>query len=213
MARNYVPQISEYPYHITARCPNRDAFRTEMHVTWKIFEHYLNYMNFKYELRIHSFVLMPNHFHLIAKTSSTPIGSIMRELLCGTSKEMNLLTSRINQNWGSRHYKSLLESQNYFFNTYKYVYQNPVRAKLVSRCEEWPYSTLHQTLGLSKLEFPLESDTLLFNPEFDSSELEWLNSRISKEDLEDIRWGLQRTKFKLPYQRYGKIHSLEAGRA
>ena len=149
MARNYVPQLSEFPYHITARCPNRDAFRTDLSSTWSVFQHHLNYMNFKYELKIHYFVLMPNHFHLIASTSNIAIGAIMRELLSGTSKDINSLTSRINQNWGSRHYKSVIESQHYFFNAYKYA---------------------------------------------------------------DIRWGLQRVKFKLPYQRHGKTHPLDSKR-
>ena len=198
MARYNVSQTSDFPFHITGRCPNRESFRIPINDVWAIMEDYLYLAHIKYNFRIHSFVLMPNHFHLIASSTDTKIGKPLGEFLCNSSKEFNYITNRINQNWGGRHYKCELSNFHYFMNTYKYVYQNPVRAKLVSKVEEWRYSTLNRICGFAPLTIPLEPDSLLFNPGFDESCLSWLNTPITDENYAAIKLALTKVKFKLP---------------
>lgn len=198
MARAFVKQDSHFPYHITGRCSNKLHFHLNLDSVWAIMEDYLFYSNKKHGLKIHSFVLMPNHFHLLASISQNPIGEIMREFLTNTSKEMNFMSGRINQNWGSKHFKCELKQPQHFLNTYKYVYQNPVRAKLSNNCESWKYSTLSGLLGFSKLAIPVEDDGILFNPDFCEQELFWLNKPISSEDSFAMKIALRRKEFKLP---------------
>lgn len=198
MARFKVEQFSEFPYHITDRRINREAFPLPLDTVWKIFEEDLYMAHHKNGLRIMSFVLMPNHFHLVARVTTEPIGKVMGELLTSVSKEMNFRSGRINQNFGGRHYKCVLNSTHYALNCHKYVYQNPLRAKLCSRSELWKYSTLNGLLGLQKMFIPLEEDTILFNPNFDERELAWINRPTSPEHLDDFRAALSRKIFTLP---------------
>ena len=162
-------------------------------------EDYLNLAVIKYGLRIHSFVLMPNHFHLLA-SSEVEIGKVMCEFMASTSKQINSATNQINQNWGGRHYKCELKSYNYYLNTYKYIYQNPMRCGLVDYVEAWPYSTLSGLCGLQKIHIRMENDLLLFNPGFDQTTLDWLNIPIRSENLLAIKAALSKREFKLPKQ-------------
>jgi putative transposase len=209
MARKGVNQHSNFPYHITARTVNRDHFHVSISKMWSIMCTQLGLAHFKYDLKIHSFLLMPNHFHLIARTEQNSIGKIMGVILSETSKEINQITKRSNQTWGNRHFKSELIQYNYQLNTYKYVYQNPLRAKLCSRIEEWPFSTLNNILDFSKIEFPIEPDHILFNPEFNMNTLSWLNRMPTNDDTEMIRLALTRKAFRLPRNKNGTIHHLE----
>lgn len=166
-----------------------------------------------YGLRIHAFVLMPNHFHLICSTNGESLGKTFNFYMRETSKTMNYFTGNTNQNWGSRFYRCEITSYHYYMNCYKYVYQNPVRAKLVSKCELWKYSTLHGLTGRSHTIVPAEEDTLLF-PDSGSlaqENLDWLNSTVATENLNSMQKALKKRSFKLPKDSKKKAHFLENG--
>jgi len=212
MARKIVPQISPHPFHITGRHHNRKQFPISLEDVWRIFEDSLYLMNLKYQFGIHSFVLMPNHFHLIASSENLEIGKVLCELMTTTSKEINRRAGNINQVWGSKHFKSQLAQYSYLLNTYKYVYQNPMRAGLGYRAETWKYSTLNGIIGQSKLIIPVQQDTILFNPEFDESELKWINQIINPNDLAEIRFVLRKPVFKYQQSKTRTPHHLEKSR-
>ncbi|MEK7357871.1 MAG: hypothetical protein AAB250_15580, partial [Bdellovibrionota bacterium] len=92
---------------------------------------------------------------------------------------------------------SVIPTYHYFMNAYKYVYRNPVRAKLCTSVEEYPFSTLHSLCGFQKCAIPLEEDTLLFEPNFSSRTLIWLNQEPNPDLEEEMRIGLKRPIFEL----------------
>ena len=208
MARYNVNQFSEFPYHISGRILNKASYPIKLSEVWRITSEQLFLAKHCFGLRIHSFVLMPNHFHLLASVSNTPLPIIMRQFMCETSKEFNRIAGRINQNWGGRHYKCEIKNYHYFMNCYKYVYQNPIRAQLANRVEDWPYSTLHGLLGYSKLLIPIEEDTLLFSGHTQAT-LKWLNAPITNENLHSIRMATRKRIFKLRKINHGKANPLE----
>lgn len=187
MPRIKTPLISLFPFHITARSPNRAAFPVPLPELWTIFENQLFYAHHVHGLKIHQFVLMPNHFHLVATSDEISIGVVMNYFMREISKEMNLKSGKINQNFGGKHYRTLVANPHYAMNVYKYVYQNPVRAGLSYYCEQWPWSTLHRIFGFAHLAIPMESDSILFNPDFDETALKWLNQRSDQQLLEELR--------------------------
>lgn len=160
-------------------------------------EDYLFLTHRLYGMKIHSFVLMPNHFHLLASFPEANIGACMNYFMRETSREITRLSGRINQTYGNRHHKSMIDSYHYFMNVYKYVYRNPVRARLSKLVQTYPYSTLAGLCGLQKLVIPLEPDTLIFNPAFQEATLTWLNTKPKPEHEEEIRKGLKHPTFTL----------------
>lgn len=194
MPRKPVIISCEHPYHVTARCLNREWFDLPMESVWSIMEDYLFLISVSYKVRIHSFVLMSNHIHLLVSCPENNISEALRYFLTETSRELGRLSGRVNQTWGSRNYKSLVSSYQYYLNVYKYIYSNPTRAGAATYAEEYPFSTLAGLCGQRNLFIPLAPDDLLFNPTFDDSVLRWINTPSSLEALEEVRKALRRPK-------------------
>jgi len=184
---------NEYPYNITTQCINKEWFNLSMDFVWSIFSEELYMVNRLYNLEIHSFVLMNNHFHLIASTPNANIDKCMYYFMKSTSYRITRTGNRINQTYAGRYYKTILQSYNYYLNAYKYNYQNPISAKVVRQVEDYKYSTLNGLLGKSKLVIPIIEDQTLFSSV--DKTLLWLNKIISADKKEAIRWGLKRQYF------------------
>jgi len=210
MARSHVNHFSEFPYHITGRTHNREAFHANIEDVWNILSDYLYLAHHRDGLKILAFVLMPNHFHLIAQVSTRPLPEIMCQFMQSTSRCINQISGRQNQTWGGRHYKCEIKSFHYFMNAYKYTYQNPVRARLVRNTEDWKYSTLHALLGKTHSTIPIEEDTLLFNSiEQIEEHLRWLNTPVPDEHNQIMKTGLTKRVFSLPREKNRFAHQLE----
>lgn len=185
---------SEYPYNISARCINREWFNLPMPEVWDIFCSQLSETIASYDLEVHSFVLMSNHFHLIASTPKANISACMHNFMTKTSRKLNKRGNRLNGNFAGRHYKCILQENRYFLSAYKYNYINPVTAGICTRVEEYPYSTLRFLLSPKESKFELIPDeTYSSDP---SGTLEWLNEPPSPEQLEAVRYALKRSYFK-----------------
>lgn len=184
---------SEFPYNVSARCINRDWFEVPLDHVWEILCSELHLTAIIYNLKIHCFVLMGNHFHLIVSTPDANISVAMKRFMEVTSKRIGKQSNRINRIWGARHYKTIIETYPYYMNAYKYIYFNPVRAGIVERCEDYKFSTLRGLLGQEKILVPLLEDNLLFNDPV--SALDWLNRRPSDQRLRAIQAGLKKARF------------------
>lgn len=184
---------SEFPYHITARCINREWFNVPMDKVWKIFCEELTRSHDVHNLQIHSFVLMSNHFHLIASTPEANISQAMHQFMYRSSKSLTRLGNRINQTFAGRHYKCVLQEHSYFMNAYKYNYRNPVAAGLCSQVEEYEYSSLPMVLNRMPRLLPLVDDTLV--QEDPVGILRWLNTTPDPEKLDAVKMGLRRQLF------------------
>lgn len=209
MPRKIIDHRPDLPYHINARCLNREWFSLAMPTVWSIMEDYLYLIHAQFGIRIHAFVLMSNHFHLLATAPENNMPQAMRYFMCETSRTVTRLAGRINQTYGARYHKTLLGNPHYFLNSYKYVYQNPLRARLVQRVEDYPYSTLSGLCGLRRLIIPVD-DSVLFAPKFDQATLEWLNRAPHPAQLLEMRAALRKVSFHLAAARSsGKPSLLE----
>ncbi|MBK9293509.1 MAG: transposase [Oligoflexia bacterium] len=182
------------PYHITARCINREWFGLPMDHLWEFYSDYLFLINKMYQVEIFSFVLMPNHFHLIARFQNKNMSEAMNYFMRETSRYISSQSGRINQIYGAPYHKSCLSTDNYFYHAYKYIYRNPVDAELTSKVEDYKYSSLFGLLGQSKLIIPITEDLLLFNQNMDET-LTWLNKDYKKTDRNLIRCALRKSEF------------------
>ncbi len=203
MARYHTPQYSEFPYHITARTTNRVHFPIPLEEVWAIFEDELYLAHIKHRFKIPCFVLMPNHFHLIASLGDSTIGVILQELIRNTAIQINARAGHINHLWGGRTFRCEIRELNYFSTAYRYVYQNPIRANLSEKVEDWRFSTIRGLLGLDKLLIPMVEDNFLFNPTPDQSCLDWFNHKYDKETHALIKTALSRRTWKTPKNQKG----------
>jgi Transposase and inactivated derivatives len=185
------------PYHITARSINREWFSIEMVAVWKIMTTHLQFIHRAYNIRILAFVLMNNHFHMIAQAPNGNLSEAMRFFMSETGRDLRRYTLRINRVFGSRFHRSLLLSPHYYLHAYKYVYRNPVEAGLVKNVEDYPFSTLPGLLGNSRLDISICDDLNWENLGARQATLDWLNQEPNKLDWERVAKGLSRSEFKL----------------
>lgn len=138
---------------------------------------YLLFMNL-YKNLIHpiantiAWCLMPNHFHFMIKTdercrSVIKQGGIFIDPITNGFRKLQSSYARIfnnqNQRTGSMFRQkakaiclndiiikaeSIYQMQDYFTNCFHYIHQNPWTAKLVSRLEDWEFSSYRFYAGL-----------------------------------------------------------------
>lgn len=98
--------------------------------------------------------LLPNHYHLLIQLTEGGLSEGMRELNGCYARWSNLRTKRT----GTGHLvKNRFEAkpvvtERHFWATVRYIPLNPVRADLVKRPEDWPWSGYRATIGL---EYPM----------------------------------------------------------
>ncbi|CAN5585295.1 hypothetical protein BH10BDE1_BH10BDE1_36270 [soil metagenome] len=208
MPRKPILTTSTFPYHISARTVNREAFASDLDPVWSLMSDYLYLVAKAFDLSIHSFVLMPNHFHLLVSSPPGNLSPSLNHFMRETSRGITQITGRINQTYGCRNHKTVIGSYQYFLNAYKYVYRNPVRAGLCERVEDYKFSTLSGLLGFRQIVIPLAEDMILFPERFDDTALDWLNSKPDADHEEEVRCALRKPTFVLA-KRNGRPSVLE----
>ena len=98
----------------------------------------------------YAWALMPNHFHLLLRTGTVPIATVMRRLLTGYAIYHNRRHDRQGHLFQNR-YKSILCQENtYLLELVRYIHLNPLRGKLVkdiNQLDKYPYCGHSTILG------------------------------------------------------------------
>ena len=180
MPRKNLIRTNASPYHVTTRANNREWFALSMPKMWTICRDAIQHAHFRHPVRIHAFVLMQNHYHLMLTTPDANIDKFMYELNYHISRKVRFHTHRINHVFGQRYKWSLVESKDYYLNVIRYIYQNPLKKNLSQRCEDYPYSTLFHYVRKNYLGFDLHEPLMGQSPLI----LDWFNQRASQSEEE-----------------------------
>ena len=141
-------------------------------------------------IRLLDYCFMPNHFHLILwPRAGNEMSQFMRRFT-GLHAQI-WQAGRSSTGSGAVYqgrYKAIpVQTERYFYNVCRYVQRNPLRAGLVTRVEEWRWSSLWKRLhnpGADLLDpwpIPCPSDWLqLLNANDDASELEKVRDAIKR---------------------------------
>lgn len=208
MPRRRFEMNPECPYHVCARSNGRDWFALPLDEVWEITSRYLFFLHHAYGVRIRSFVLMANHWHLIAEFPLGNLSEAMNYFMRETSRAIGTDSNRINHVYGARFFRSAIRGQHHLANVYKYVYRNPTEAGVVDAVEDYEFSTLPALLGFSHTIVPLAEDTILFDNS--NAVLSWLNEQPEERDRRSMRNALRHPIFQLARERRGgKAHRLE----
>lgn len=83
----------------------------------------------------YAWVLIPNHFHLLLKTGSAPIATVMERLLTGYASEFNRRHNRHGHLFQNRYKSILCQTDPYLLELVRYIHLNPLRAGIVVSVE------------------------------------------------------------------------------
>jgi REP element-mobilizing transposase RayT len=156
--------VPEAIYHVVSRgnCKQKIFHSSE---DYKKYLSLLESAKEKYLFSLYLYVLMPNHVHLILKTSSeeeNSISKIMHFLNGNYSRYFNRKYDRSGHLFQGRFYGEVIEDEKHFLELVRYIHLNPVRAGLVSRLEDHRFSSYRCYVGLESDGNLVDSVEVLF---------------------------------------------------
>ena len=137
-ARLAVPGI---PWHIIQRGVNRSScFFAED--DYQFYLHYLGEYSRDFGCRIHAYVLMTNHVHLLLTPEGADgAGGMMKHLGQRYVQYVNRINQRTGTLWEGRFRSCLAQTEDYVLACYRYIELNPVRAGMVSHPRHYRWSS------------------------------------------------------------------------
>jgi len=98
----------------------------------------------KYGVAVHAWVLMTNHFHLLATpTHPDSLARAMQQTGRRHVPYFNKRHDRTGGLWEGRYSAHLVDTERYWFQCVRYIELNPVRGSLASSPREHPWSSYH----------------------------------------------------------------------
>lgn len=149
MARLPRLTLPDYPHHVIQRGNNRqNIFSTPAH--FQYFLALLEEQSRKYEVAVHAYVLMNNHFHLLATPMADNQGLPRMMQAVGRSyvRYFNDLTERSGTLWEGRYRSTLIQAEPYFLACQAYIDLNPVRAGITPEAADYPWSSHAHYVGM-----------------------------------------------------------------
>jgi len=153
----------EFPdalYHITSRGDRReDIFEDDD--DRRAFLHTLAQVVDQFNWLCYAWCLMDNHYHLLIQTPDSNLSKGMRQLNGVFTQTSNRRHQRVGHLFQGRFKAILVDNDAYLLELARYVVLNPVRAGVVKRPGEWPWSSYRASLGLVPADAFLAVDGLL----------------------------------------------------
>ena len=134
-------------YHLTSRGDNKERIFSNNWDRTKIL-HLLKQAKERFCFKLHAYVLMRNHFHLLIQTTTQgTISQIMHYSNSNYTKYFNWSHQRTGHLFQGRFHSNLIDRDAYLLEVSRYVHLNPVRAGLVSRPEDYKWTSYPTYIG------------------------------------------------------------------
>jgi REP element-mobilizing transposase RayT len=96
----------------------------------------------KTRYRLVAWVIMPNHVHLLLiPIEGVSLSDIMKDFKGYTARAINKLLGRSGHVWHPDYFDRYIRGEDHFHKTIRYIENNPVKAGLVDKPEQWRYSS------------------------------------------------------------------------
>jgi putative transposase len=102
----------------------------------------------RFDTSVHAYVLMSNHVHLLM-TSRLPggVSATMQQLGSSYARHINRRYERTGSLWEGRFRSSPVDTDFYCLACYRYIELNPVRAGIVTRPDDYAWSSYRENTG------------------------------------------------------------------
>ena len=98
------------------------------------------------EFKLYAYCLMGNHVHLLLKVQVDSLETIFKKIGGRYVYYYNVKYQRIGHLFQDRFKSEPVDDDSYFLTVLRYIHQNPVKAKLCSKVEDYPFSSFAEYL-------------------------------------------------------------------
>lgn len=160
-------------FHIVIESKTHPFFKA---LDWVMLQKIVNHASQHYKVDVHALVMMDTHTHLLVESFKNQENFFL-----------DYLNRKLNTAIPPESHCEPIDNYDQYINTYKYIYNNPVKAGISLKCETYPYSSLPSLLG-KQISYcsVVDKMNLIQNP---FQILNWLNSqedyKVSK--LKEVR--------------------------
>jgi putative transposase len=147
MARLPRLTLPGYPHHVIQRGNNRQAIFAKTADYQRLLD-LLDDNARQFEVAIHAYVLMSNHFHLlVTPQTSDGLPQMMQAVGRRYVRYFNDSQQRSGTLWEGRYRSTLIQTDRYLLACMSYIDLNPVRAGLVAQAADYPWTSHGHYIG------------------------------------------------------------------
>ena len=141
MPRPPRPLVDGGCYHLIARGNNRQFIFAEADA-FQYFLELLGRAKARYPAKLYHYCLMSNHIHLLLEIGEgAQLPKFMQALLQGYARWYGKRQGYSGHVWQGRYKSPRVAQDSYFLEAGRYIERNPLRAKLVTDLQDYPWSS------------------------------------------------------------------------
>lgn len=174
-------------YHIINRgVEQRIVFKEKE--DYDFFLEQLSSLSKNFNITIHNYCLMNNHYHLLIETRDENLSRFMRQLNGIYAIYFNKKYKRSGHLWQGRFKSWYVTDETYLYTLILYIEQNPIKAKIVKNITDYPYSSCHYFIDKNIPTF-LKDSWMTINYKDDKNAIrEFLNSIVDTSVLQELKF-------------------------
>ncbi len=146
------PLRIEYPdawYHIMNRGRRSENIFSD-DKDYILFTELLKETSEMWNIRIASYCLVPNHYHMLVQTPEANISRSMRHLNGVYTQRYNRRHNCDGQLFRGRYKSILIDTDSYLLQAVRYIHRNPLRAGLVDKIDAYKWSSHKGYISIAK---------------------------------------------------------------
>ena len=136
--------IADIPYHVINRANARMQI-FDNYKDYKLFESILEEAKEKFDMRIFSYCIMPNHWHLaLCPKKNGDLSKFMSWVTNTHTRRWHVIKETIGQGhlYQGRYKSFFVQEDEHLLQLFKYIERNPLRAKLIEKAQDWKWSSI-----------------------------------------------------------------------
>lgn len=132
-------------YHVMNHGVTRQKiFKTEQH--YKLFLQLLAEVHRHFQVEIHAYCLMPNHYHLLVRTPLPNLSDALHYLDGLYARKFNIDSKRNGPLFQDRFKSVIVDAENYLLRLSRYIHLDPVKTGLVIKPQQFQWSSYQSYL-------------------------------------------------------------------
>lgn len=177
-------EIAGY-YHIINRGVEQRVVFKETE-DYEYFEEIMCLYAKNYNITIHNYCLMSNHYHLLIELNQENLSKYMRQLNMSYAIYFNKKYKRTGHLWQGRYKSWYIINEEYLYSLFRYIEHNPLKAKMYSSIGEYPFTLLATLLNKEQDVISCAKHSKLKKEYYHKGIQELLEQVLSKKEQQEL---------------------------